>query len=96
MRRECPVCSESTLPIAGLLFTDARCGSCDSRIGVHWVASTCFSMLIFAVTVSTTIMVLAQMGFYAALLWFPCPIGALSYVKAWLCPLEAKQQSSGH
>jgi hypothetical protein len=53
-------------------------------------------MLIFAVTVSTTIMVLAQMGFYAALLWFPCPIGALSYVKAWLCPLEAKQQSSGH
>jgi len=38
-------------------------------------------------------MVMAQMGFYAALIWFPFPIGALSYLKAWLCPAVAKQES---
>jgi hypothetical protein len=35
-------------------------------------------------------MVLAQMDVYAALLWMPFPIGAISYLKARLCPLVTK------
>jgi len=96
MRRECPVCSARSLPIAGLLFNDVQCVKCHSLIGVHWLASSSFAVLIFVVTAVTTVMVLAQMGLYAALLWFSCPIGALAFLKVWLCPLAAKQRSSDH
>jgi len=38
-------------------------------------------------------MVVLQMGTYAALLWFTFPIGALSYLKARLGPLETKSDA---
>ena len=94
--RRCPNCSKPSVPVKGLLFGDSRCTNCGSFVGVHRIASMSFSLLIFAVTVPTTIMVLAQQGLYAALLWFSCPIGALSYIKARFCPLEIKQRSSVH
>ena len=59
---------------------------------MHWLASVGFAAVITAVTLATTLMVLIQMGLYAALLWFPFPIGALGYLKARFCPLEAKQK----
>ncbi len=49
-----------------------------------------FAAVIVPVTVITTIMVLAQMDVYAALLWMPFPIGSISYLKARLCPLVTK------
>lgn len=91
--RRCPGCLKLTLPIKGLVFGDSRCANCGSLVRVNRVASMGFSVLIFVATVTTTIMVLAQMGLYAALLWFSCPIGALSYVKARLCPLQLEQQN---
>lgn len=92
--RRCPDCSRATLPVKALLFDDARCARCGSVIGIHRLAATGFSIIIFIATVSTTVMVFAQMGLYAALLWFSCPIGALGYAKARLSPLEAKRQTS--
>lgn len=87
-RRTCPVCGKPSLPISGLLFSDAECASCRSVVGVHRFASISFAILIFAVTVLTTVAVLAQSGLYAALIWLPFPVGSLSFLKAWLCPLR--------
>jgi len=46
--------------------------------------------VIVPVTIVSTLMVLAQMDVYAALLWAPFPIGAISFIKARLCRLEMK------
>jgi hypothetical protein len=51
--------------------------------------------LIVAFTLTTTTMVLMQSGLYAAILWFPFPIGSLSYIKARFSPLETKEEGSG-
>ena len=54
-----------------------------------------FSVIIFVVTVISTLMIFVQMGGYAALLWFTLPIGALSYLKARFSPLETKSDQNG-
>ena len=38
--------------------------------------------------------VFAQMGFYAAILWFPFPIGSLNYLKVRVCPLETRRTTA--
>lgn len=88
--RICPACSKRSLPVSNLLFGDARCASCNNVIAVHWIASAGFAVVIFIVTALTTLLVLTQSGLYAALIWLPFPIGALSFLKAWLCPLLAR------
>lgn len=52
--------------------------------------SAFFSVVIFIAAVTTTFVVLIQLGLYAALLWFTLPVGALSYLKARFGPLETK------
>ncbi len=94
MRRECPVCSEPTISVSEILLSHSQCASCRSVVGVHWLASAIFSIVVTIVTLVTTLMVFLQMDLYAAILWFPFPIGSLSYVKARLCPLEEKQARS--
>lgn len=74
------------------MFGDCRCPNCRRIVGIHWAAAAFFSVLIFVAAVVTTLMVLVQLGFYAALLWFTLPVGALSYVKARFGPLETKAE----
>jgi len=49
-------------------------------------------VVIFLVTLVTTLVVLVDLGFYAALIWFSVPVGALSYLKARFGPLEVKAE----
>ena len=90
MYRECPSCTDGAILIKDLLFRDSRCPKCRSIVGVHRAVAALFSVIIFLVTVITTIVVMAQLGFYAGLLWFTVPVGALSYLKARFGPLEVK------
>jgi hypothetical protein len=53
------------------------------------------NVLTFLVTSLSTIAVLAQFGIYAALLWFPFPVGALGYLKARFLPLEVRVARPG-
>lgn len=92
MYRDCPNCSESTIRVKDILFADSICRKCKRIVGVHRAASAFFSVVIFVVTVVTTFMVLVQQGFYAALLWFTLPVGALSYLKARFSPLETRAE----
>jgi hypothetical protein len=52
-------------------------------------------LLTLLVTSLSTIAVVAQFGIYAALLWFPFPVGALGYLKARFSPLEVKVAQPG-
>lgn len=90
MKRQCPACSRNTIPVSGLIVSHADCVHCHSLVGVHWLFAAGFFVVIFAVTLVSTLAVLAQQGVYAALIWLPFPIGALGYVKARFCPLEVK------
>lgn len=60
-------------------------------VGPHWFFGITFFVVIFAITLVSTIAVLAQFGIYAAVLWFPFPIGAIGYLKARFSPLKARQ-----
>jgi uncharacterized protein (DUF983 family) len=93
--RECPNCIARSIPLSELLFSNCYCAKCGVLIGVHRAAYVFFNVLIFAVTLATTTMVLMQLGLYAAILWFPFPIGSLSYIKARFSPLEPKGKGSG-
>jgi uncharacterized protein (DUF983 family) len=90
MNRECPACSEQSISIAEVLLSDTHCSVCGSKVGFHWTIRLAFAAVIIPVTLISTVMVLAQMDVYAALLWMPFPIGAISYLKARLCPLVTK------
>ena len=90
MNRECPACSERSISVSEVLLSDTHCSACSTRIGFHWTISVAFGAIIVPVTLISTVMVLAQMDLYAALLWLPFPIGAISYLKARLCPLVTK------
>jgi uncharacterized protein (DUF983 family) len=90
MNRECPACFEQSISVADVLLSDTHCSDCGSRVGFHWAISLAFAAVIVPVTFVSTIMILAQMDVYAALLWMPFPIGAISYLKARLCPLVTK------
>jgi hypothetical protein len=79
------------ISVSELFFSHVSCPNCKSVIGVQWTASGAFSLVIFVATLVSSLMVFLQMGFYAAILWFPFPIGSLNYLKVRLCPLEAKK-----
>ncbi len=89
--RICPTCSQESIPISELLLSHARCPYCNSLVGPHWFFGTIFFVIIFLVTMASTIAVLALFGIYAAILWFSFPIGAIGYLKARFSPLETKQ-----
>ena len=76
-----------------MLVSNVDCPNCGAFVGVQWLYKAVFFLVIFSITVPSTIAVLAQQGVYAALLWIPFPIGAIGYLKARLCPLETKTKS---
>ena len=78
------------MPVTAVLFSDFRCPNCSHTVRVSRVAAALFNVLILVVTVVTTGMVFLQAGLYAGIVWLPFPIGALSYLKARFCSLEAK------
>lgn len=90
MRRTCPHCSNRSIQIKEILFRDCRCPECHSVVGIRRAFAAFFSIVIFLVTVATTFVVLVELGFYGALIWFSVPVGALSYIKARFSPLEVK------
>ena len=90
MRRTCPHCSNNSIQIKEILFRDCRCPDCHSVVGIRKAFAAFFSIVIFLVTVATTFVVLVELGFYAAIIWFSVPVGALSYIKARFGPLEVK------
>ena len=95
MNRECPACSERSIPVSKVLLSDFYCPACATRIGFHWAIKLAFAAVIVPVTLISTVMVLVQMGLYAAILWAPFPIGSISYIKARLCPLVTRADDWG-
>ena len=93
--RVCPACAQESIPISGLLLSNVRCPNCQSLVGPHWFFGTSFFLIILVVTLVTTIVMLAQFGIYAAILWFSFPIGAIGYLKARFSPLQVKQVDLG-
>jgi len=75
-----------------VIVSNFDCPNCKAFVGIKWLYKAAFFPVVFAVTVLSTIAVLAQQGIYAALLWVPFPIGAIGYLKARLCPLETKRK----
>ena len=94
-KRVCPNCSERTVPIKRLLFANYICRECGAVIRAHWLYGMFFYFLTFTVTLFSTLAILANQGLYAAILMFPLPIGAIAYLRARYCPLEAKPPSGG-
>jgi hypothetical protein len=90
LNRICPSCFAESVPVKELLVSYARCPNCRAAVGPHWLFNWPLNLLTFLVTSLSTIAVLAQFGIYAALLWFPFPVGALGYLKASFSPLEVK------
>ncbi len=90
MHRTCPNCSRKSIPVTSLILTRAFCPTCGSLIGVRRLYALLFFVVTFAVTAASCIAILAQQGFYAALIWLPLPIGALGYIKARFCPLQVR------
>jgi hypothetical protein len=89
-KRICPNCSERTVPVKRLLFTNYDCRECGAVVRAHWFYGMFFYILTFVVTLFSTLAILADQGLYAAILMFPLPIGAIGYLKARFCPLEAR------
>lgn len=54
-----------------------------------------FHFLTFVVTLFSTIAILAEQGLYAAILLLPLPIGAIGYLRAQFCPLQANRPRVG-
>ena len=90
MNRVCPNCSRRRIPVSSLILSRAYCPVCDTLIGVKRTWAILFFLVTFGVTAVSVIAILAQQGFYAALIWLPLPIGALGYIKARYCPLQVK------
>lgn len=95
MQKPCPICSEKTIPVRGVLFSEYRCPNCRSVVRISKNSAWFANLLILIATVMTTGMVFLQAGLYAAIVWLPFPVGALSYVKARICRLEAAPQGQG-
>lgn len=91
--RTCPVCSQPSIDVTGLLVSNAVCPSCRSTIGVHWFYGVFFYLVIFLVAGISTLLVLARFGIFAAILWFSFPIGAIGYLKARFSPLQRKDST---
>ena len=77
-----------------MLFDSVVCRFCGALVGVHKAAAWLARLVIATATVITGLMVLAQSGFFAAMLWLPFPIGSLSYVKARFAPLQIQEPES--
>ncbi len=92
MNRVCPSCTIESVSTRDLLFGNCRCGHCRRIVGVRRFASVLANAVIFATAIVSTLIVLIELGLYAALLWFTLPVGALSYVKVRFCPLEVKPE----
>ena len=92
MNRICPNCASDSVSVRELLFGNCRCGNCHRIVGVRRFASVLSSIVIFTVAIVSTLIVLIELGLYAALLWFTFPVGALTYVKARFCPLDTKPE----
>jgi hypothetical protein len=90
LNRVCPSCFAESVPVTELLVSCVRCPECRAAVGPHRLFSWPLNLLTFLVTFLSTIAVLAQFGIYAALLWFPFPVGTLGYLKARFSPLEVK------
>ena len=92
MCRKCPNCTANSIQIKEILFRDCRCPECQIVVGVSRPVAAIFSVVIFLVTLATTFVVLVELGFYAALIWFSVPVGAMSYIKARFGRLEVKAE----
>jgi hypothetical protein len=90
--RQCPKCAKHAIPVTGLIVSSCYCPECGALVGVHWFFRSVFFIVILLITVPSTLAVLMQQGFYAAILWTPFPIGALGYIKAKFCPLAIKRR----
>ena len=90
MKRECSACSKPVIAVSDVLLSDCQCPNCGAVVGFHWSIALAFGSVIVPITLVSTVMVLMQMDIYAALLWAPFPIGAISYIKARYCPLVSK------
>ena len=90
MLRECPKCAAKSVKVSDLLFGDSMCSRCGAIVGGHRVALWVANLIIGIASLVTTLMVLVQSGLYAALIWFPFPVGALSYMKARFSPLQVR------
>jgi uncharacterized protein (DUF983 family) len=90
MYKSCPSCSDGSIAVTAVMFSDVECTSCGSRIGIHWAAAAFFSTIIFVITVLSTFVMYLQFDLFAAIVWFSFPIGALGYVKARFSPLQIK------
>jgi uncharacterized protein (DUF983 family) len=88
MLRTCPNCSSASISTTDLLVGSARCPACAARIGMNRFVSFLFSVLIVAVTVTTSYMVLSLYGIYAVIVWFVFPVGAIGYLRARFSPLR--------
>lgn len=83
------------MPVSGVLFSPYRCPNCQSMVRISGLAAATFNGLILIATIVTTSMVFLQAGLYAAIVWLPFPVGALSYLKARFSRLEASGQGPG-
>ena len=78
------------MPVTALLFAEFRCPNCSGLVRVTRFQAAAFNLLILVVTLATSGMIFLQAGLYAAIVWLPFPIGALSYVKARFCSLDVR------
>ncbi len=78
------------MPVTAVLFAEFRCPNCSGFLRVSRYQAAIFNLLILVVTLATSGMIFLQAGLYAAIVWLPFPIGALSYVKARFCRLEVR------
>ena len=95
MQRNCPNCSNSSIPVSGLLVGPCRCPACGVTVRVNRAVSFLFSVLILVVTLVTSYMVLSLFGIYAVVVWFIFPIGAIGYLRARFCPLAVMPKQQG-
>ena len=93
MNRVCPNCSRKRIPVSTLLLSRTYCPACGASIGVKRAYAFLFFIVTFGATAVSFIAILAQQGFYAALIWLPLPVGALGYIKARFCPLQVRSGS---
>jgi len=61
-------------------------------VGISRVPAAIVNALILIAAIITTGMVFLQAGLYAAIVWLPFPVGALSYLKARFCRLQVYAQ----
>ena len=77
------------MPVKRLLFANYECRNCGALVRAHWLYGMLFGILIFMVTLFSTLVILDSQGLYAAILMLPLPIGAIGYLRARFCPLQA-------